>query len=230
MDEAVAECVAEQIALGLDVINDGEIAKTGYATYMQDRLSGFSGDSPSLRFADLSDFPDYRRQMGQAAGTRRLARPRCTGPVAMVDRAPLDADIARLKAATETAGAEEVFMNAASPGVIAVFQINDFYADDNAYTDALATAMKEEYEAVIEAGFVLQLAVLASQLFGTAVAHGLRAGVVAHEIRIGRGHVQQPELRTERARLLRGHVDHARRHFREIDCSQDLLHEPSCGT
>ena len=156
MDEAVADCVAEQRALGIDVINDGEISKTGYATYIQDRMSGFSGDSPSVLFADLSDFPDYRRQMGQAAGTRRLKRPRCTGPIALTDRAPLQRDVARLAAATTGADAE-VFMNAASPGVIAVFQTNDFYPDDDAYIEALATAMKEEYDAIVAAGFVLQL-------------------------------------------------------------------------
>lgn len=157
MDEAIAACVAEQISLGIDVVNDGEISKTGYATYIQDRMSGFSGDSPSVLFADLSDFPDYRKQMGQAAGTRRLKRPRCTGPIAMTDRAPLERDIARLSGAAKDTGAAELFMNAASPGVIAVFQINDFYADDDAYIDALAAAMKEEYDAIVEAGFVLQL-------------------------------------------------------------------------
>ena len=157
MDEAVAECVADQRALGIDIVNDGEISKTGYATYIQDRMSGFSGDSPSVLFADLSEFPDYRRQMGQAAGTRRLRRPRCTGPIALTDRAPLERDIARLSGAAKDTGAAELFMNAASPGVIAVFQINDFYADDDAYIDALAVAMKEEYDAIVAAGFVLQL-------------------------------------------------------------------------
>jgi 5-methyltetrahydropteroyltriglutamate--homocysteine methyltransferase len=159
MDRAVAECVADQRAIGIDVINDGEIAKTGYATYIQDRLSGFSGDSPSVLFDDLSEFPDYRRRMGQAAGTRRLRRPKCSGPIALADRAPMMRDIARLRRAVAEAGAGEadVFMNAASPGVIAVFQSNEHYPSDDAYIDALAAAMSAEYEAIAEAGFILQL-------------------------------------------------------------------------
>ena len=159
MDRAVAECVADQRAIGIDVVNDGEIAKTGYATYIQDRLSGFSGDSPSVLFHDLSEFPDYRRRMGQAAGTRRLKRPKCTGPIALADRAPMMRDIARLERAVAEAGAGEtdVFMNAASPGVIAVFQSIEHYPSDNAYIDALAAAMSAEYEAIAEAGFILQL-------------------------------------------------------------------------
>jgi 5-methyltetrahydropteroyltriglutamate--homocysteine methyltransferase len=159
MDSAVAECVADQRAIGLDVINDGEITKTGYATYIQDRLSGFSGDSPSVLFDDLSEFPDYRRRMGQAAGARRLRRPQCTGPIALADTAPLARDIARLRSAMETegAGAADVFMNAASPGVIAVFQDNRHYASLDDYIDALAAAMSGEYRAIAEAGFVLQL-------------------------------------------------------------------------
>ncbi len=141
------------------MINDGEIAKTGYATCIQDRLSGFSGDSPSVLFDDLSDFPDYRRKMGQAAGARRLRRPRCTGPVAIVDREPMTRDIARLQAAVAGAGegAADVFMNAASPGVIAVFQANEHYDTMDAYVEALSLAMREEYEAIAGAGFVLQL-------------------------------------------------------------------------
>ena len=156
-DEAVRDAVADQRAIGLDIVNDGEVGRTGYATYIQDRLSGFSGESPSLRFDDLSDFPDYRRQMGRAAGTRRLHRPRCTGPVALRDRAPLAREIERLTAALDEAGAAEGFMNAASPGVIAVFQENDFYPDMDAYLGALADAMRPEYEAIVEAGLILQI-------------------------------------------------------------------------
>jgi 5-methyltetrahydropteroyltriglutamate--homocysteine methyltransferase len=159
MDRAVAACVADQRAIGIDVINDGEIAKTGYATYIQDRLSGFSGDSPSVLFDDLSEFPDYRRKMGQAAGARRLRRPRCTGPIALADREPMTRDIARLQAAVAEAGAgaADVFMNAASPGVIAVFQTNEHYDTMDAYVEALSLAMRAEYEAIAGAGFVLQL-------------------------------------------------------------------------
>ncbi len=156
-EEAVREAVADQRAIGIDIVNDGEVGRTGYATYIQDRLSGFSGESPSLRFDDLGDFPGYRRQMGQAAGTRRLNRPRCTGPVELRDPAPLAREIERLTAALDAAGVAEGFMNAASPGVIAVFQANDFYPDTDAYLAALADAMKPEYEAIAEAGLILQV-------------------------------------------------------------------------
>ena len=155
--EAVRETVADQRAIGIDIVNDGEVGRTGYATYIQDRLSGFSGESPSLHFDDLSGFPDYRHRMGQAAGTRRLHRPRCTGPVAVRDTAPLAREIERLTAALAEAGVAEGFMNAASPGVIAIFQANDFYPDSDAYLAALAEAMKAEYEAIVEAGLILQI-------------------------------------------------------------------------
>ena len=100
IDRAVAGIVAEQTAIGIDIINDGEVGRTGYATYVQDRLSGFSGESPSLLFDDLGDFPDYRRRMAQAAGTRRLHRPRCTGPIAIRNREPLAREISRLTSAS----------------------------------------------------------------------------------------------------------------------------------
>ncbi len=157
IDRAVAEIVAEQAAIGIDIVNDGEVGRTGYATYIQDRLSGFSGESPSLLFDDLGDFPDYRRQMGQAAGTRRLHRPRCTGPVAVRDRAPAAREIDRLTRTLAEAGIADGFMNAASPGVIAIFQANDHYPNQDAYLAALAEAMAGEYEAIARAGLTVQI-------------------------------------------------------------------------
>ena len=154
---AVADIVATQRQWGLDIINDGEMGKTGYATYIQQRLDGFSGESASIRFDDMTNFPEYRREQAKAAGTRRLNRPCCTGEVAIRDRAPLDRDIANLKSATADAGASDVFMNAASPGVISVFQDNQHYRSDDAYLQALADVMKEEYEAIVDAGFILQI-------------------------------------------------------------------------
>ncbi len=157
IDRAVAEIVAEQAAIGIDIVNDGEVGRTGYATYIQDRLSGFSGESPSLLFDDLSEFPDYRRRMGQAAGARRLHRPRCTGPVAVKDRAPLAREIARMTRTLEEAGVADGFMNAASPGVIAIFQANDHYPSQDDYLAALAEAMAEEYESIARAGLTVQI-------------------------------------------------------------------------
>jgi 5-methyltetrahydropteroyltriglutamate--homocysteine methyltransferase len=154
---AVDDIVAQQRAWGIDIINDGEMGKTGYATYIQQRLDGFSGESASIRFDDMTDFPEYRREQAKAAGTRRLHRPCCTGDVTVRDRAPLERDIAYLKAAAGDSGASDVFMNAASPGVITVFQDNEYYPSDDAYLQALADVMREEYEAIVEAGFILQI-------------------------------------------------------------------------
>jgi 5-methyltetrahydropteroyltriglutamate--homocysteine methyltransferase len=155
--EAVGDIVAKQRDWGLDIINDGEMGKTGYATYIQQRLDGFSGESASIRFDDMTNFPEYRREQAKAAGTRRLNRPCCTGAVTVRDRAPLERDIENLKATSADAGASDVFMNAASPGVITVFQDNQHYPSDEAYLQALADVMKEEYEAIVEAGFILQI-------------------------------------------------------------------------
>lgn len=155
--EAVTDIVAEQREWGLDIINDGEMGKTGYATYIQQRLDGFSGESASIRFDDMTNFPEYRREQAKAAGTRRLNRPCCTSAVTVRDRAPLARDIENLKAASANAGASDVFMNAASPGVITVFQDNQHYPSDDAYLQALADVMREEYEAIVEAGFILQI-------------------------------------------------------------------------
>ena len=158
MDKAVDGVVAGQLEIGFDVVNDGEMSKTGYATYIQDRLSGFSGDSPPLHFDDLSGLPEYRQRMGQQAGTqKRVRRPKCTGPVRFADGTELEADIERLLTALAEHRAPEGFMNAASPGVIAVFQINDFYPSQQDYLEALAEAMKHEYETIAQAGLILQI-------------------------------------------------------------------------
>ena len=156
--DAVAGTVRRQRAAGVDVVSDGEQSKPSYATYVKDRLSGFSGDSPGMRGADLDDFPDFfRRLMARRAGAIRLARPCCTGPIAVKDRAPLEADLARFRAALAGSGATAGFMNAASPGVIAVFQANRHYPTHEAYLQALADAMRDEYRAIVDAGFLLQV-------------------------------------------------------------------------
>ncbi len=157
MRRAVHDVVAEQVALGIDVVSDGEASKPGYATYVKDRLTGFSGDSPPIHFADLDGFPKYRVRMGQAAGARPVVRARCMGPVAVRDTLQLEADLENFRDAVDAAEAGEGFLNAASPGVIAIFQSNDYYPSHDAYLAALAAAMKEEYNAVVRAGFLLQV-------------------------------------------------------------------------
>ena len=157
LESSVSSIVSAQIEWGLDIINDGEMGKTGYSTYIQQRLDGFSGESASIRFDDMSNFPEYRRNQAKAAGTRRLNRPCCTGEIKIRDREPLLRDIHNLKTATSNVTNSDVFMNAASPGVIAVFQENKFYSSNTEYLQKLADTMKEEYEAIVESGFILQI-------------------------------------------------------------------------
>ena len=133
------------------------MSKTGYSTYIQQRLAGFSGESPSLRFDDLSPFPQYRKVQANAAGTRRLVRPCCTGPLQVLTAQPLKRDIQNLSEATKHRDIADVFMNAASPGVISLFHTNQFYSDDDKYLEALSTVMRHEYEAIHAAGFMLQI-------------------------------------------------------------------------
>jgi 5-methyltetrahydropteroyltriglutamate--homocysteine methyltransferase len=158
MRHAVAETVSKQVTAGVDVVSDGEMSKISYATYIRHRLSGFEiGEMPRATPKDLDEFPAFRDRLAQAGGTPKYHRPICNGPIAMANRAPLEQDIANLKAALEQSGAAEGFMNAASPGVIAVFQPNTYYHSHEAYLQALAEAMKEEYEAISAAGLLLQI-------------------------------------------------------------------------
>jgi 5-methyltetrahydropteroyltriglutamate--homocysteine methyltransferase len=158
MREAVAEAVRRQREAGIDIVSDGEQAKVGYANYLRDRFSGFSGESPAVRGADLEDFPDYlARLLKRREGAVKIHRPCCTGEIRLRNERPLREDLANLQAALEGSGAEEAFMNAASPGVVAVFQPNRYYPSQSAYLEALAEAMRHEYRAIVDAGFVLQI-------------------------------------------------------------------------
>jgi 5-methyltetrahydropteroyltriglutamate--homocysteine methyltransferase len=155
--EAVDACVARQVASGVDLVSDGEMSKISYATYIKDRITGFDGDSPRTPPADLEDFPAFLQRQASGGGTPTYRRPCCIGPVAPRTLAPLEADLAHLTAATSAHRPTGAFMNAASPGVIALFQPNRHYATQDAYLEALAEAMRPEYEAIVAAGFVLQL-------------------------------------------------------------------------
>ncbi len=157
--DAVTETIRKQIEAGVDVINDGEMSKPGYSTYVKDRLSGFEGESTPMigMLADLRDFPDYAARFLAQSPAASLKRPACNGPIRYRDTHDLELDIANLKAATAGVKAEEVFMSAASPGVIAVFLTNHHYRTREAYLGALADAMKTEYEAIHRAGFLLQV-------------------------------------------------------------------------
>jgi 5-methyltetrahydropteroyltriglutamate--homocysteine methyltransferase len=157
--EAVAATVRKQIEAGVDVINDGEMSKVGYSTYVKDRLSGFGGESNALTgmLADVKDFPDYGARLFSQTPVAALKMPACNGDIRYRDTHDLEVDIANLKAATARVKAEEVFMSAASPGVISVFLANHHYSTRDAYLAALADAMRIEYEAIYRAGFLLQL-------------------------------------------------------------------------
>ncbi|GAC1384615.1 MAG: cobalamin-independent methionine synthase II family protein [Herpetosiphon sp.] len=158
MRRAVSDVVAKPHELGIDVVSDGEMSKISYATYIRHRLTGFEpGDVPRATPKDLDDYPEYRDRLAQAGGTPIYSRPVCKGPISVKDLAPLTSDIAHLQAALVGSDVAEGFMNAASPGVIAVFQPNEYYATDTAYLEALAEAMKVEYEAIVAAGLLLQV-------------------------------------------------------------------------
>lgn len=157
MASNVAETVGKQVAAGVDIVSDGETSKISYATYVKDRYDGFSGDSPRNAPADLKLFPSFLQRLAESGGTPQYSRPCCTGPVAPKGDRDLRADIANLRAAMDQHGAARGFMNAASPGVISLFLQNRHYPSREAYLDALAEAMRPEYEAIIAAGFDLQL-------------------------------------------------------------------------
>ena len=157
LSDAVDEIVARQVAAGVDLVSDGEMAKISYATYIKDRITGFAGDSPREPPADLEDFPSFLQRQSKGGGTPTYRRPKCVGPVAPSTLAPLHDDVRRLQSAIDKHHPTGAFMNAASPGVIALFQPNEFYATQDEYLEALGEAMRPEYEAIVAAGLVLQL-------------------------------------------------------------------------
>lgn len=157
MAEAVSETVRRQVEAGVDIVSDGETSKISYATYVKDRYTGFSGDSPRNAPADLKQFPSFLKRLAADGGTPKYARPMCTGAVRSKGQGELEKDIANLESAMAQHGVARGFMNAASPGVISLFLQNDFYPTRDAYLAALADAMRAEYETIVAAGLDLQL-------------------------------------------------------------------------
>jgi 5-methyltetrahydropteroyltriglutamate--homocysteine methyltransferase len=154
---AVKEVVQRQVDVGIDVVSDGEMSKISYATYVSERLSGFGGDTPREPGQDLVEFPGLLRKLAERGATAKYRRPRCVGPVQIKDARPLATDLENLNSAVLAASPLEAFMNAASPGVVALFQPNDFYPSLDEYLEALAEALRTEYEAIVAAGFLLQI-------------------------------------------------------------------------
>ena len=156
--EGVAEVVSKQQQAGVDVVNDGEQGRSQYATYVKERLTGFEGERlvRSRPRLDDADFPEFAATQTHMS-SRNMPQPACTGPIGWRDFQAVRQDIANLKAASADAHVEEVFMTAASPGVIANFLPNEYYPTEEAYLYALADVMKDEYNAIVDAGLLLQI-------------------------------------------------------------------------
>jgi 5-methyltetrahydropteroyltriglutamate--homocysteine methyltransferase len=144
MAAAIDACVARQVAAGVGIVSDGEMSKISYATYIKDRYTGFDGDSPRRTPADLLDYPGFMDRLRHSGGTPNYRRPCCVGPIAVKTLVPLHKDIAHLKAAAARHGATQ-------------FQPNQHYANDDAYLEALAHALRHEYHAIVDAGLILQI-------------------------------------------------------------------------
>jgi 5-methyltetrahydropteroyltriglutamate--homocysteine methyltransferase len=155
---AVNEAVQRQADAGIAIVNDGEMSKPSYATYVKDRLDGFGGESiQDYFFADLVDFPRSAELVAANPGRRKRSAPACTGPITVKDDTAVARDLANLRRATAGAPATGMFSSAASPGVVSLFFANRFYASDEQYLEAIAEAMRTEYEAIAAAGVIVQL-------------------------------------------------------------------------
>jgi 5-methyltetrahydropteroyltriglutamate--homocysteine methyltransferase len=154
---AVAEVVKKQADAGIDWINDGELSKPSYATYVKDRLAGFGGTGNTFVYQDLADFPKLQQRVFGDPGRSRRKTPACNAPISVRDPQAAGDDADNLKAALGGATAVGAFMSAASPGVVSLFFRNDHYPSQEAYLYAIADAMRHEYETVAKAGIVLQI-------------------------------------------------------------------------
>ncbi len=202
--DAVGEIVRRQCEIGVDVVSDGELSKISYATYIKDRLTGFGGESNREPAQDLLDFPGVLRRRHES-GTRSEAKPpRCIGAVGVKDMEPLETDVANLRAAVEAHRPVEAFMNAAAPGVIALFQPNDYYPGHEEYLAALGEAMRAEYEGIVAAGFLLQ--------------------IDAPDIGMGRHTIFRDKSDAEYQQLANLHIEVLNHALRNIDAERVRLH------
>ncbi len=154
---AVKDTVSRQVEVGVDIVSDGEMSKISYATYIKERISGFEGDSPRKLPKDLQDYPSFLEKLAQSGGTPSYKRPKCTGEIGPSNSEPLEADLKNFGNALAEVTVADAFMNSASPGVIAMFQPNEFYPSHAEYLESLAEAMRFEYEGIVNAGYLLQL-------------------------------------------------------------------------
>ena len=202
--EAVQQVVGRQVAAGVDVVSDGEMSKISYATYIKDRMTGFAGDSPRQPPADLEEFPKFLERQARTGGTPAYKRPCCVGEIKVKDQELLNRDITNFKFALDAHGPAEGFLTAASPGVIALFQPNEYYPDHESYLMALADAMTAEYEAIVDSGHILQLD--------------------APDLGLGRHMMFKNEDDEEYVRLARLHVDVLNHAVRNIPAERMRLH------
>src|SRR4029077_11881514 len=154
---AVAGAGAQQKEAGIDIINEGEVSTPSYATYVKDRLSGFGGTGNTFVYQDLMDFPNLAKRVFGDPGRSRRKTPACNGPIAFRDTEAVQTDIENLASAIGAREGGRAFISAASPGVISLFFRNDYYSSEEAYLEAIAAAMRFEYEAIVAAGFDLQI-------------------------------------------------------------------------
>jgi len=154
---AVMEVVRKQADAGVDLINDGEMSKPSYATYIKDRLNGFGGTGNTFVYQDLSDFPRLEKRVFGDPGRSRRKTPACNAEISVRDKEAPQTDADNLNAALRDVKASGGFMSAASPGVVSLFFRNDHYKDFESYIYAIADAMRYEYETVAGAGLVLQI-------------------------------------------------------------------------
>jgi 5-methyltetrahydropteroyltriglutamate--homocysteine methyltransferase len=157
VQRGVDDVVKHQAEVGVDIPSDGEMGKISYATYIRHRLTGFEGDSARPTPQDLDDYPEFRDKLVKEGHSATYRRPVCKGPIKVKDLEPVRQDIAHMKHALAKAGMTEGFLNAVSPGTIAVFQPNEYYKSHEAYMEALAEAMRDEYETIVKSGLLLQL-------------------------------------------------------------------------
>ncbi len=154
---AVEELVQKQVESGVDIVNDGEMSKPSYATYIKDRLGGFGGTGNTFVYQDLASFPDLaRRVFGNPERSRRKT-PACNAAIVVRDAGAAQADVDHLQAALAGVKVQDAFLTAASPGVVSLFFRNEYYPSEDAYLFAIADAMRQEYETIAKAGLVLQI-------------------------------------------------------------------------
>lgn len=157
MRRAVADIVKRQVEIGLDVVSDGETSKIGYATYIKDRFNGFGGDFTPKPHLDLADHPEFRKRMTAFLGSQTFRRLTCIAPISIKDRNAAKFDVENFRSALASSSATEGFLNAASPGVVSSFQPNRYYPSHEAYIEALVAVLQPEYEAIANAGLLLQI-------------------------------------------------------------------------